>query len=227
MEEGKEELEPLFDYTRIQPPVFFTFDDSDIEKSEMFVHCRKKRKKTTTSEPEKVLEGKGDHISVPEDKSDMKNKENEEDNWLAPPPPKTLTRTLGKEDGILKELRRRKKELVSLARPVEDVLNDVIENAKKQVKRSNKPAEAVVLDSPSEEREKIVISIQDKDGKKQICIYKDDKFDKLFKLYAKKVNLKPEDLIFTFDGDKVAPTSSPASLELEDEDMLEVHMKSR
>jgi Ubiquitin-2 like Rad60 SUMO-like len=54
----------------------------------------------------------------------------------------------------------------------------------------------------------------------------DDKLEKLFKIYAKKVNLKPEDLIFSFDGEKVGPTATPASLELEDDDMLEVHVKS-
>jgi hypothetical protein len=68
--------------------------------------------------------------------------------------------------------RLRKEELASLARPVEDVLENIIENAKKQVKSSKKPSEPVVLDLPSQVREKIVISIQDKDDKKQFCIYK-------------------------------------------------------
>jgi hypothetical protein len=68
--------------------------------------------------------------------------------------------------------RLRKKELASLARPVEDVLEDVIENAKKQVRSSKKSSEPVVLDLPSQVREKIVISIQNKDDKKQFCIYK-------------------------------------------------------
>lgn len=68
--------------------------------------------------------------------------------------------------------RLRKKELASLAMPVEEVLNDLIENAKAQVKSSKKSAKPAVVDLPSEEREKIVISIQDKDDKKQFCIYK-------------------------------------------------------
>lgn len=43
-------------------------------------------------------------MSVPGDKNDTKNKENEEDDWLAPPP-KTLFRTQREEDSILRELR--------------------------------------------------------------------------------------------------------------------------
>ncbi|KAF3334912.1 Ubiquitin-like protein pmt3/smt3 [Carex littledalei] len=227
MDEGNEELEALFDYTRVQPALCFTFDDSDIEKSEIFVHCRKKLKRTTAVEAKEGLKGTGDYVSVPEDKNNSINKENEEDDWLAPPPPKTLFRTEHEEDSIRRELRLTKKELVSLATPIEDVLKDLTENAKAQVKSSKKSAKPVVLDLPSEVREKIVISIQDKDDKKQFCIYKDDKFEKLFKIYAKKINIKPEDLVFSFDGEKVGPASTPASLELEDDDMLEVHVKSR
>lgn len=52
------------------------------------------------------------------------------------------------------------------------MLQDLIKSAKAQVKSSKEPAEPVVLDLPSEVREKIVISIQDKDDKKQFCIYK-------------------------------------------------------
>lgn len=44
-------------------------------------------------------------MSVPEDKNNSINKENEEDDWLAPPPPKTLFRTEHEEDSIRRELR--------------------------------------------------------------------------------------------------------------------------
>ncbi|KAG8077227.1 hypothetical protein GUJ93_ZPchr0007g5512 [Zizania palustris] len=40
----EEELEPLFDYSRVQPTIAFIFDDTDIEKSDIFVHCNKRRK---------------------------------------------------------------------------------------------------------------------------------------------------------------------------------------
>lgn len=39
-----EELEPLFDYSRVQPTIDFCFDDSDLEKSDIFVHCNKRPK---------------------------------------------------------------------------------------------------------------------------------------------------------------------------------------
>lgn len=60
---------------------------------------------------------------------------------------------------------------------------------------------------------------------RDLCFLQDDKFEKLFKLYAKKTELKPEDLTFCFDGDKVSPTTTPTELGLEDGDMIEVHVK--
>ena len=54
----------------------------------------------------------------------------------------------------------------------------------------------------------------------------DEKFDKLFKAYAKKVQLSPSDLTFIFDGDKINSTSTPQDLDLEDDDMIEVRRKS-
>lgn len=40
------------------------------------------------------------------------------------------------------------------------------------------------------------------------------------------MKLKVESLVFCFDGDKVDSKATPNSLEMEDEDMLEVHVKS-
>lgn len=45
-------------------------------------------------------------------------------------------------------------------------------------------------------------------------------------MYADKAKLKVENLVFCFDGDKVDPTATPSSLELEDNDMIEVNVKS-
>ncbi|KAJ3670849.1 hypothetical protein LUZ60_008275 [Juncus effusus] len=229
-DDAKEDLEPLFDYTRVQPADFFSFDDSDIDKSEIFSHCRKKIKSTDVEKENKKGKDGDDDVAV-EMKGNNKNKTNndkmEEDDWLLPPPPKTLTESKQKEDNTLQELRLKKQELASLAQSAQDVLKNLVENVKMEVKSAKKPLEEVILDEPIQERQKIVISIQDKDGQKQYCIYKDDKFEKLFKIYAKKVNLKAEDLVFSFDGDKVARNQTPISLDLEDNDMLEVHVKSK
>lgn len=46
-------------------------------------------------------------------------------------------------------------------------------------------------------------------------------------MYAEKAQLKLENLVFCFDGEKVSPTETPEGLGLENDDMLEVHVKSR
>lgn len=46
-------------------------------------------------------------------------------------------------------------------------------------------------------------------------------------MYAEKTKNDIESLVFCFDGDKVNTSSSPKNLELEDEDIIEVHHKSR
>lgn len=63
----------------------------------------------------------------------------------------------------------------------------------------------------------------------QPCAFslQDEKFGKLFRAYAKKVNLSVADLTFAFDGDKVDAESTPEDLGLEDEDMVEVLHKTR
>ncbi|KAF3795167.1 hypothetical protein EJ110_NYTH05818 [Nymphaea thermarum] len=55
---------------------------------------------------------------------------------------------------------------------------------------------------------------------------KGDKLEKLFKMYAEKVKGDPEKLVFCFDGDKVSPTATPEALGLENDDMLEAHIKT-
>ncbi|GJM93958.1 hypothetical protein PR202_ga10561 [Eleusine coracana subsp. coracana] len=127
--------------------------------------------------------------------------------------------------------RLKKQELATFSESAEDILRKLEESAKKEVGAKEQP-EQIILDDAYEPqaqkaREKIVISVQDKDGQQQIRIYKDDKFDKLFKAYAKKAKLNPSDLTFVFDGDKIDPTSTPADLDLEDSDMIEVSHKRR
>lgn len=46
-------------------------------------------------------------------------------------------------------------------------------------------------------------------------------------MYADKVKNKVENLVFCFDGDKIDPSTTPGSLEMEDDDMIEVHVKSK
>lgn len=44
-------------------------------------------------------------------------------------------------------------------------------------------------------------------------------------MYAEKVKIDFEKLVFSFDGDKVSPTATPAGLAMENEDIIEVRCK--
>lgn len=72
--------------------------------------------------------------------------------------------------------RLKKQELAKLAESAQDILEKLVETAKKDLE-AKKPPEHIVLDEPSEPevekvREKIVITIQDKDGQQQFRVYK-------------------------------------------------------
>lgn len=54
----------------------------------------------------------------------------------------------------------------------------------------------------------------------------DDKFERLFKMYAERNKVEVKKLVFSFDGDKISPTATPDSLEMEENDIIEVHVKS-
>ncbi|KAK1299014.1 hypothetical protein QJS10_CPB14g00221 [Acorus calamus] len=183
MDESTEDLEPLFDYSRVQPVGLINLED---EGDEQVL-------------PE-VVKGKR--------KSDLTPKVTPQVRFC---PSKS-----------------KKQELASLLQSAEDVIRAAEEAAKKEL-NSSKDA---VLESetdkaakPRVERKKVVISIQDKDGLKQFRVYKDDKLEKLFKMYAEKVKVNLAKLVFCFDGDKISPSATPAGLGLEDEDMIEVHIK--
>lgn len=40
------------------------------------------------------------------------------------------------------------------------------------------------------------------------------------------MKLDAQKLVFSFDGDKINPSETPESLGMEDEDMIEIHVKS-
>ncbi|KAF6145870.1 hypothetical protein GIB67_028865 [Kingdonia uniflora] len=214
-ESKEEEFEPLFDYSRVQPLDFINLDDD-----EPFSLSPKRMKKSNpaTGNVETVIELE------------------EEEDWLPPPPPPPKvfngTRRGGaakEENDTIKALRLKKQELVSFANSAEDMLRAVEESAKRNYCRSLESSMESDVDQPSkphDDRAKIVISIQDKDEVKQFRVYVDDKFEKLFKIYAEKVKRGIQSLVFLFDGDKVNPTATPGSLDMEDNDIIEVNIKS-
>lgn len=229
-EADEEELEPLFDYSRVQPTMAFSFDDTDIEKSDIFVHCNKRRK---------VADGDGDaNADEKGDKGEQKAAKAAavvdlgEEDWLPPPPPpkpKSTVTDESEQSSVLKELRLQKQAMAKFAESADDFLEKLAQTARQKVE-ARIPTEHIDLDkSPErhEAREKVVVTVQDKAGHHQFRLYKDEKFGKLFRAYAKKVNLSVADLTFAFDGDKVDAESTPEDLGLEDEDMVEVLHKTR
>ncbi|KAL0923790.1 hypothetical protein M5K25_004562 [Dendrobium thyrsiflorum] len=122
-----------------------------------------------------------------------------------------------------------KEELASLAEAAKDLLNSASEFGNSDVCISENSAEDTKEDKcfAKVEREKIVISIlDDKGGQQQFRLFVDDKFERLFKTYAEKVKVKPESLVFSFDGERVSPTATPAGLGLEKDDIIQVNVLS-
>ncbi|XP_041013599.1 uncharacterized protein LOC121256880 [Juglans microcarpa x Juglans regia] len=222
MPDSTEEFEPLFDYSRVQPLNCVCLeDDDDADASPAFFPKRRK-----ISEPV-VVEDVEENAKVIQ----IGNGDKKDDlDWLAPPP--KVTRDIQKivgEDSTITKLRLKKQELVSFAQSAEDLLRAVEESAKRELGNSRQSSLEAVSDQPSKpscERVKIVISIQDKDGLKQFRIYMDDNFGRLFKMYADRVKLDIQKLAFSFDGDKINPTATPDGLGMEDNDIIEVHVKS-
>ncbi|XP_062145305.1 uncharacterized protein LOC133852553 [Alnus glutinosa] len=224
MADSTEELEPLFDYSRVQPldVVCLDVDEDDVDSSQAF-SSNKRRK---ISEPV-VVEDAEENTKVIQI---LDCEENKELDWLALPPKVSgdVQKLLG-ENSTIKELRLRKQELVTFAQSAEDVLRAVEESAKRELGSSMHSSLEAVTDQPSKppcERVKIVISVQDKDGLKHFRMYMDDKFERLFKMYADKVKLDIQNLVFCFDGDKISPAATPDDLGMEDNDIIEVHVKS-
>ncbi|KAL1295980.1 uncharacterized protein LOC107617537 isoform X3 [Arachis ipaensis] len=210
-DEFADELEPLFDYSRVQPPVISLDDDDDADKDVV------PPKKGKTSHDPVVPEKKQTDVKpVPVVDID------DEDDWL-PPPPKVSTDAHKSidEDSTLKKLRLKKQELQDLFKTVEESeKSEICDSPKSSMddtsEKTSKPAE----------RPKILISIQDKSEKKPVRVYRDDKFERIFKMYAEKLGCDQNKIVLSFDGDKISPSETPDTLGMEDGDMIEVHVKS-
>ncbi|KAL8531762.1 hypothetical protein ACS0TY_008383 [Phlomoides rotata] len=217
MVDSDEEFEPLFDYTRIQPVDVICFDD-DLDETPVF--CSKKQKLIDAADEKKAHDVKVDVKAIDLD---------DEEDWLAPPP-KILDNGYKalKEDSTLIALRLKRQELASFAQSAEEVVRAVEESVRKDfnaASQSSPKSESILQLEPPRERTKLVISIQDKDGVRHFRVFMDDKFERLFKMYADKTKLDVKRLVFTFDGDKISPSQTPDSLGMEENDIIEVHVK--
>ncbi|CAA0839827.1 Ubiquitin-like superfamily protein [Striga hermonthica] len=228
MDDLNEEFEPLFDYTRIQPTNFVCLDDDSLDESPIIIP--KKRKTSDAEEGNKLKKDVNakDVISIDCD-GDRNDKA---EDWMPPPLPKDLNRSckILEDDPTLKALRLKRQELASFTMSADELVRAVEESVKKtfNAESQSPPPKTVNKEplKPPKERSKLVISIQDKEGHKQFRVYKDDKFERLFKMYADRCKLDVKNLVFCFDGDKVSPSETPDSLGMEDDDIIEVHVKS-
>ncbi|MED6132299.1 hypothetical protein PIB30_017733 [Stylosanthes scabra] len=205
-DEFADELEPLFDYSRIQPN-FIPLDSDDEDDKD-------KKKRKTSHNPVAPEKKKTDVKPVPVVDID------DEDDWLPPPPKVSDAQKSIDEDSTLKKLRLKKQELQELFKTVE-------ESAKRDVYDSSKSSmdDASEKTSKPTERPKILISIQDKGERKPVRVYRDDKFERIFKMYAEKLGCDQKQIVLSFDGDKISPSETPDTLGMEDDDIVEVHVK--
>ncbi|KAK9157479.1 hypothetical protein Scep_004053 [Stephania cephalantha] len=215
-----EEFEALFDYSRVQPNFILIDDDnSDSEK-------------TTKLSPKRLKAGKLESCQVVNAIDCDGGKEEEEEDWLKPPPKcfGVVAQKLEVENNTtLKELRLKRQELELFAKSAQDLLRTVEESTQKEATNAEQSASepgAMKTSRPLEERKKIVISFQDKDELKQFRVFVDEKFSRVFKVYAERVMVDLGSLVFSFDGDKVSPTTTPGDLGMEDNDIIEVHIMS-
>lgn len=235
MGDSEEEFEPLFDYTRVQPCKVVLLDDDSLDSPPG--GCKKKPKIKDSTVDKKDGNKDVDELEIINVKED-KTIEVDED-WLSAPLKITTDKTKLAEDSVIREFRMKRLELESLAQPAKDILREVEESVKQEIaaaesNKRNLSAESGATDGgkdhlarPSQEREKIIISIQNKDETKQFRVYMDDKFEKVFRLYADRLKLDLQNLVFSFDGDKISPTATPGGLGMEDNDIVEVYFKKQ
>ncbi|GMH20307.1 hypothetical protein Nepgr_022148 [Nepenthes gracilis] len=203
------ELEPLFDYSRVQPNIVYLDDDSDSSPENSPI--RRRISKPDDEKGDKRAEKVVQVINCEENDYEV--------DWFLSPAKELGDLKNREEDSAIKELRLKKEELASLAQSAKDVFQALEESAKKEVSLLQSSLEQnadgdKVADQPQEplcDRSKIVVSVQDKDGRKQFRVFVDDTFERFFKMYADKVKLDPESLVFCFDGEKISPMSTPTS----------------
>lgn len=220
-----EEFEPLFDYKRVQPRRIVSLDDDD-EIDTTPALSPKKRKVYQKDGNVKAV-----YILDDEEEGKSDDEENENEDWLLPPPPKLTCdpKTL-EESSTIRELRLKKQELLSFAQAAEDALKSMEESSKEEIGKSLESSLEAAKEeknsTPEAERAKIVVSFQAKDCLKQFRVFSDDKFERIFKMYAEKSKLDLRSLVFCFDGDKVGPEATPECLGMEDNEIIEVHVRS-
>jgi hypothetical protein len=231
-EDEEDEFEPLFSYSRsVGPAPTFLSDDSD-DEDEVIIAAAPRRKPET-------VPAKGPQTPTPQKASTTSVVlDDDDDSWLLCSTPKLPTMPQPTENLALLQLRQKRRELMMLQEASSPgALKKVEEAARMQaqqrvqaesspsVVRALKPQVEPSSDAPtSEEMEKVLIKFQNKSGNCQsIRIFSNDKFEKLFTVYANKVQTSLSSLSFRFDGDQLSPSTTPKELDMEDGDVIEVY----
>ena len=100
---------------------------------------------------------------------------------------------------------------------LEELQRPVYEEAEKPAPLPKPPA------APAPPAVKLAIFLRDVSGDKQKFIIKSDtKFEAVFDAYCTARKLEPDSVCFFFDGDVVSCSATPAALDMDDEDCVDV-----
>ncbi|BBN07054.1 hypothetical protein MPTK1_4g00580 [Marchantia polymorpha subsp. ruderalis] len=218
-------LDALFDYSRSVPTI--VFEDSDDEDQHIIDKIEVKTRRRSSGRG--ALRSVQGNIEKPNPTTVVKKVDNDDD-WLAPPVRNPVVRITLNEDPHILKVRRQKQELLMLSAQM------AAESAELEAKAELAAAEPTSVvsnanssnnDNNHNSREKIVLQLQEQDGKTHpVKLYLDDKLEKLFMIFAEKFAKRPvSNFTFRFDGRALDPQATPKELELEDEDIIEVHVK--
>jgi hypothetical protein len=213
--------DPLFDYTMIRPVI--NHDDDDDDDLQIMSHTPRQG-----STPGRSLTITDSNVGKENRMEGAQTVKIVDDNdWLEAPLSKPGCQRVLLADPTLLKLRQQKQELENILQA--SARN--MEEASRLEAQVTETASPQPLHDRSEEapnkRQKILLKLQGESGETtgvRICV--DDKLEKAFTHYAKNVGKRPlTDFVFRFDGQQLDANSSPKDLDLEDEDIVEVHVK--
>lgn len=224
VEDDDDEFEPLFDYARVYKPP--ADDDSDGDVTGIDGKFWQDSTKRPRSSIVPLLDSNSPLAKGIDD-------ETEEDfDWL-PPPPKSAKISLEariSEDPTFLQLRQEREELMSLTASSEAALKKLEENSRGHNVTSEQPEltpDSTQKVPASGIREKVLVSIQSSDGVcKAFRVFMDDKFEKLFMMYAESICKSLDLLGFCFDGQQIAGDNTPRDMGIENEDIIEVFVRT-
>ncbi|KAL3686691.1 hypothetical protein R1sor_013000 [Riccia sorocarpa] len=226
-------LEPLFDYSRVTPTT--TLEDSDDEELQIIDKIEIKSRRRPISKPLQVIQS---NIGRAVGTTVNKNVEDDDD-WLTPPKRVTVPAVRPADPHII-QLRQRKEEMLKMsilltveAAQAEATAKREAEERRAKLEAEQRPVISKVVENSgggvtSSPREKITLQLQEQGGKIHIVkIYIDDTFEKLLAIFSEKIAKRSStEFNLRFDGKTIDLQKTPKELELEDEDMIEIHSKS-